>query len=239
MNSDAKTVRGLSIAVVVLSSIFLVGAVAWFALVALFGVAANDPSAISAITYELNSTDGSVFDDDAIYYNDYMDEDTVGAALGILMALGGVFGGWLLIVSVASLVAGILGIRSYNRPEKMGGVFGWAIAGAVLAFLSGRIITMALLIITAVYANKVKRAMAAGGFAAPAYGQPQQPYGYAQQPYYGQPQGFDSLPQQGGYAQQPYGVQPMRPAEAERPASDEGASDAGAPADAAEAPERK
>ena len=66
--------------------------------------------------------------------------------------------------------------------------FGWAIAGAVMSFLTGRLITMALLIVSAVYLNKMRK------YPTIPYGQPYNPYGqygangYGQQtPGYGQP----------------------------------------------------
>ena len=70
MNSDSKTVRGLSIAIVVLAALGILGVIAGFALIAIFGVAVNDPTVIAEIQNELNSTaysSGNYFDDDYIY----------------------------------------------------------------------------------------------------------------------------------------------------------------------------
>ena len=47
MNSDSKTVRGLSIAIVVLAALGILGVIAGFALIAIFGVAVNDPTVIA------------------------------------------------------------------------------------------------------------------------------------------------------------------------------------------------
>ena len=70
MNSDSKTVRGLSIAIVVLAALGILGVIAGFALIAIFGVAVNDPTVIAEIQNELNGTaysSGNYFDDDYIY----------------------------------------------------------------------------------------------------------------------------------------------------------------------------
>ena len=55
MNSDSKTVRGLSIAIVVLAALGILGVIAGFALIAIFGVAVNDPTVIAEIQNELNA----------------------------------------------------------------------------------------------------------------------------------------------------------------------------------------
>ena len=60
---------------------------------------------------------------------------------------------WLVIYYGVVLVAGIMGLQASARPEKLGTAFGWAIAGAALSLLGGNLITMALLIIAAVYSN--------------------------------------------------------------------------------------
>ena len=66
--------------------------------------------------------------------------------------------------------------------RKAGRGFGWAIAGAVASFLTGRIITTVLFVIAAVYLNKMRNTPVA------AYGQPVAPYG--QPPRYGQPMAY-------------------------------------------------
>ena len=125
---------------------------------------------------------------------------------------------WGALCAAVSLVAGILGIRVPTHPDKSGSAFGWSIAGAIVAVLSGRFVTAVLLVIAAVYANKLRHPEPSGY-------QPQQPYG---QPW-GQQPGYSQQPwnNQQSYGQQPsygYGT-PNYP----QPASAAGASAAGAP----------
>ena len=54
MNPDSKTVRGLSIAIVVLAALGILGVIAGFALITIFGVAVNDPTVIAEMQNELN-----------------------------------------------------------------------------------------------------------------------------------------------------------------------------------------
>lgn len=198
MTSDAKTVRGLSIAIVVLSAISILFILVCFAGLAFVGTFANDPGFLSALNNELQSSaqSSSYFDDDYEYYAmlSSMDASTlVHAFIGI----GGVALGLLLACIVVSLVSGILGIKNCDRRAKLGMTFGWMIAGAVLSLLSGRFITMTLTIIAAVYVNKLKKA-------------PEQPVspqgaqGYPGQPYPYNPAFYQQQPMNPG---QPYGQQ--------------------------------
>lgn len=185
-DSNARTLRGVSIAVIILAVlaivIFLLGTVA----VAMFGAIASDPSWYG---------NGISLDDyDHGYYDSLSPEATAGivaASLGIAVAALV----WCILCSVVTLIAGVLGVRNHDKPEKQGGVFGWSIAGAIAAFLSGRIITVILLVIAAVYSNKLRNAAnnpyGQPPYAQPGYGQPMQPQPYGQQ-----------APQQPGYYQQ-------------------------------------
>ena len=185
-NSDARIVRGLSIAVLVLSILAILGALLTTAFLALGGAAITDPSFSGTLASEINS-------DPELNSYGINSGDVIGLTAVTLLAMG-IFVGWLILCSVVSLIAGILGMRNYGNVDKLGAAFGWAIAGAVFSFLCGNIITMILLIISCVYINKVRKA-------------PMVPYGQPQpQPAYGQP----IYGQQQGYAQQPY--QPQAPA---------------------------
>lgn len=197
-NSDARIVRGISIAVIVLSVIsavlFLLGAIVLGAV----GAFASDPSlygnGISAPGYDHG-------------YYDYLSPEGAASLMGLSLGLATAALVWALLCSIGTLVAGILGMRNHDKVEKLGSAFGWAIAGAVLALLSGRFITMILLIVAAIYINKVRNPVA-NPYAQPmyapqGYGQPyQQPQGYGQQPY------AQSAPQPVAY-QQP--AQPAQP----------------------------
>mgnify|MGYP004477432419 CR=1 FL=1 len=231
MSSDAKTVHGLSIAVVVLSALSILAVILGFACLAAFGVVANDPSFVSELNLELQETaqgNTNYFDDDYAYYQALSGTD-VSSLLGVVLGLGVFALIWCLIGSVVPLVSGVLGIRNCARREKLNMTFVWAIVGAAASLLMGNLITMALLIISAVYLNRLKKAPVeqppAGYNGQPpyGYGQPygcnaQQPYGYGQQPSSSldSPYGQSPYGQQNSYGQQgePLGQQTGSPSQA-------------------------
>lgn len=203
-DSNARTVRGIGIAVVILSVLALImfglGAIAVGAL----GAFVSDPSWYG---------DGiSINGYDHGYYDSLSAEEAAGLMSGSMLLVT-----WLLVwgalCAAVSLVAGILGIRVPAHPDKSGSAFGWSIAGAIVAVLSGRLVTAVLLVIAAVYANKLRHPEPSGY-------QPQQPYG--------QPWG-----QQPGYSQQPWNNQQSY---GQQPGYGYGAPNYPQPADAAGAP---
>ena len=194
--SNARTLRGVSIAVVVLAVLailtFLLGAIA----VGIFGAIATDPSLYG---------DGIAIDGYNHGRYDSLSPEGVASIVGLSLGIAIAFLVWGMLCSAVSLIAGILGIRNHDKPEKLGAVFGWSIAGAIVAFLSGRIITTVLLVVAAVYAHKLRNPAPAAYAPQPMYGQPYQ----AQQPYAGQQQYVapQSYAGQQPYADQPYAVQ--------------------------------
>ena len=208
-NSNAKAIKGLSIAVLVFSALTIVAALIGIVALAIGGAALpsiidhgyylyyNDPSFYEGLEelreYGITTTDA---------YNLAM------FAIGITIALVV----WLLLCSAVTLIASILGIRNAAKPEKLASAFGWSIAGAIAAFLSGRMITTVLLVIMAVLIGKARSAQTAGAGYADAGAQT--PYGYAaggysgygypgyaagSVPAYGQPQAMAYQPQQPAY----------------------------------------
>ena len=173
-DSNARIVRGLSIATVVISVLAILAVLAVAVLLAVLGSYMNDPAFVQRVIDEAYSQGSSVH---GITANDV----TMLVSLGIGTILAALV--WSAICSALALVAGIVGIRNSSKQEKLGTAFGWAIAGAVMSFLTGRLITMALLIVSAVYLNKMRK------YPTIPYGQPYNPYGrYGQQtPGYGQP----------------------------------------------------
>ena len=146
-NSDARLVRGLSIAVIVLSALALAGCLLLFVALGIGGALLNDPSSFVVAHNDPEFMEAFARNSDA-------EALAVVTALGLGIAAVGVI--WLVICHGVVLVAGILGLQASSRPEKLGAAFGWAIAGAVLSLLCGNLITMALLIIAAVYLNKLR-----------------------------------------------------------------------------------
>ena len=103
LSSDARVVRGLSIANIILSSLAIVGAVITLAFTVLTVVALNDPSVIGAV-------EGSLSASDLNELRSYgMSEDEMLSVTGGLIGIfGGFFGVWLLISGVVTLIAGII-----------------------------------------------------------------------------------------------------------------------------------
>ena len=198
MNSDSKTVRGLSIAIVVLAALGILSVIVGFAIIAIFGVAVNDPTVIAEIQNELNGTaysSGNYFDDDYIYLGG-MDSGDILAMLNATVGISAFLLVMGLLCVVVQLIVGVIGIKSCADPSKFSKLFGWTIAGIVVSVLTCSVITLVLFIIVAVYVNKMKK-LPPESFA-------QQQMGYAgAQPYTNQ----GSYQAQPGYYQQPY-VQP-------------------------------
>lgn len=184
-NSDARVVRGLNIAVLILSIISLVLCAFMFAIFGIAGVAANDPTTVSNISESLDASieaDGNAEVTDLMDHYGLTTNDVAVGGIAVVLASLGIFSVWAFICTIVPFIASILALRNYNKPEKLGGAFGWAIAGAVFSLLCGALITLVLLIISAVFINRVKNAPTAIPYGQPAYGQ--QPYGQVpQQPY--------------------------------------------------------
>lgn len=158
--NHAKIIRGLSIATVVLSAIAIAGCVIGLFALGAGGIAANEYG-LDAVHYSQNHVDGSFAThwDDGYRHGSYaLSDDELMGLLNFGLIIGAVAVVWELLCAAVSLVAGITGIRGANVKARLGGVFGWSIAGAVAAFLSGRIVTCVLLVIAAVYASKDKNA---------------------------------------------------------------------------------
>lgn len=67
---------------------------------------------------------------------------------------------WEIVVSVVSLLFGIIGLVNIGSPQKLSQLMGISIGGAVVSLLGGHIILMALFIIAAVMAHKDKTTLA-------------------------------------------------------------------------------
>ncbi len=233
MQTDySKTIKGLSIANVILSALMLV----LWAVALLFVIG----------TMGLMNTAGPEAFDHAIaqsgseyYFDEYeiTGSDTLALA-NMIMGLGIGVIVVVALISAVPLIAGIMGLRNYANPQKLGMVMGWSIAGAICAFFTAGIVSTVLLIITAVYASKGKNAAAVYS----AYGaQPGvQGYGQGYGQGYSQPTAYGyqapSTQNAPGYGQQaqPYGqAQPVAPQTYGQPVA---AAPAPAPAPVAAAP---
>ncbi len=152
--THAKAIKGMSIANIVLAALGIFGC-----LIACAGLGVGG-YAVTGSGYDY------VYTDDGIVV-------TTGDVAGILGFLGiFVFLGVICFIFV--LVAGIMGVRGSNKPEKS--VMVWNIVGAVASFFAGGLVTLVLCIVVAVFANKDKQALAYGTpYGAQPYGAPVQP----------------------------------------------------------------
>lgn len=152
-SSDARVVRGVSIAVIVLSSLALAGCLVLMIFLGIGGAVLGNPEFVSQMPV-IHSDTGYTGTLDQ--YASSQDLATLGAlgtlSIGIAMA---VTVGFMLCAAV-SLVAGIMGLRQSGQSGKPGSAFGWAVAGAIAAFVTARWITAVLLVILAVYLNRMK-----------------------------------------------------------------------------------
>lgn len=148
LNPDERMVRGLSVAVIVLSAVALAGCLLLFLALGVGSAMLADPNASFIVAHN----DPEFME--ALAYNGDTEAAIVFTMLGLGVAALGV--AWLAIGHIVVLVGGIVGLRSCTRPQTRNMAFGWSIAGAVLSLLCGNLITMGLLIGSAVYLNKLR-----------------------------------------------------------------------------------
>lgn len=148
--NHANAIRGLSIAVIIIAGLTILACI--IGLVFL-GVGGSYVANMSPDAWEYYLYDGDYYSYD--YYG--VDGSDMAAIMVMLIGLGGIALVCELALSVVALIAGILGLRNYNDPTKMNLVFGWSLAGAITALLSGNMVTMVLLIIMCVFAYKDKQ----------------------------------------------------------------------------------
>lgn len=102
-----------------------------------------------------------------------------------LLIACGVLLGWEGVTCVLTLVAGIFAMKHSAQAEKLDKVFVWGIMGAVAALLGGRLITMTLLIVVAVFSsydrNAAQTAQERAGFAGGAPASAEAPAGASAQ----------------------------------------------------------
>lgn len=156
--SHAKAIKGMSIANIVLGALGILGT-----LIIWMGLGAGG-AAVANSGYDYFYTDDGYI----------IQTSDINALLGMV----GFFVFWVFICLALVMVAGIMGVRGANKPEKLKSVMVWNIVGAIASFLGAGIASLVLCIVVAVFANKDKQAFAAAPYAAPtapAYGAPVQP----------------------------------------------------------------
>lgn len=156
--NHANALRGLSIAVVIIAGLTILACVIGFVFL---GVGGSYLANMSPDAWEYYMYDGDYYDYGYGYDYYGVDGSDMAAIMALLVGVGGIAIFWELALSIVGLIAGILGLRNYQNLGKLNLVFGWSLAGAIAAFLSGNIVTMVLLIIMCVFAHKDKQLGAA------------------------------------------------------------------------------
>lgn len=201
--NHAKAIKGLSIAAIVISAVLIVCYILGMVMVGVTGTYAADY--LSSYAYD------DMFDNHYEYHS--FDADDA-AAFSAIMGVVNVALAFCVIGVVVCLIGGIIALRNYDKPEKLGAVFGWSIAGAILGFVATGVILTVLFVIIAVFANSDKKLYQSGMYYAM-----NQPYAQAQgyqTPVYAMPV-VDAAPMQSVPAQQPvvpadaYQAQPSAP----------------------------
>ena len=174
MNSDSRAVKGLNIAIIVLAALSLVGSIFVAFSVGVVGIAFSDPSVQSSLYDEL------YYD---YYYGDLYDsgltpDDMIARLIG-LGSVGVAFSLLTLGTSIFTLITGIFGVRNAGNADKLGSTFIMTIISIVLNVLCFSLIMLILLIISAVFINKVRKSAVSIPFAANAAA----PGAYQQQIY--------------------------------------------------------
>lgn len=161
MNSDSRAVKGLNIAIIVLAALSLVGSIFVAFSVGVVGIAFSDPSVQSSLYDEL------YYD---YYYGDLYDSGlTPDDMIALLIGLGSVGVAFSLLTlgtSIFTLITGIFGVRNAGNADKLGGTFIMTIISIVLNVLCFSLIMLILLIISAVFINKVRKSAVSIPFAA-------------------------------------------------------------------------
>lgn len=98
--------------------------------------------------------DQSIGDLDVVSTDSADDSTDAAAGLAVAAAVLVPLAVATILKDVVTLVAGIVAIRGAYLPERLGRVFGWTLAGAIVSGLSCNLVTCALCIVTCVFAHK-------------------------------------------------------------------------------------
>lgn len=149
----AGSTRGIGVAVVALSAAALA-----LCLLCAVGVGLTGAFFDSSLPYEM-ARSGAFEDVYGYSYGGYgISSAEVYGVVEFMLIACGILLGWEGITCVLTLIAGILAMKRSAQAEKLDRVFVWGIVGAVAALLGGRLITMTLLIVVAVFSNSDRNA---------------------------------------------------------------------------------
>lgn len=148
--------RGLGIAAIALSSVSLLVCLLG-AVLLVVASSALDASTMESLAYEMSRYGGYGYGHD--YYGFGYGGENMATVLSLTFVLAGVTLGWESLTCVVSLVASVMVFRAANDSARLGKVFGWSLAGAVASLLGGRLVTMGVLIVAAVFATRDRSAI--------------------------------------------------------------------------------
>lgn len=142
-NQDARTVRGLSIASVILAGIgvalwgiIALGVLVGGGLFGLFGFAACSSGAACGTAAEAGIAAGVLGVSFFIFF--------------IMLAFG-------LGLAAICLIAGIKGMKNFNNPNAYDNLFAWSIGAAVASFVTGGVVSTVLFVITAAFLSRMRQ----------------------------------------------------------------------------------
>lgn len=152
-SNSARVLRGLSIAIIVISIIaILANLVMGVATGGLGALAANpDVQASASGSFSADPETQAAMDELGMTEQDAMN------LTGGLFVLGGVYLVAVAVLTVFNLIAGIMGLRGGKRPEKAGSAMAWMIVSAIISLFGMNIVLLVLSIIGAVFASKTKK----------------------------------------------------------------------------------
>lgn len=212
MNSDLRVIKGVNIAVIILSGLGLLGAIIT-AIASAVGHGYLYSPEFQSLLYSLFEEEMSP-SSSGMSYDDAVNMTTLISSVTIVMfVVISILG---IVVKGVLIAAGYFGLKTAEDPSRAKTSFIWAIVGAILAGLCGSFVSMILFIVSAVYLNKLRRAdgpSAFTGSTAPYYSVPYQqvPYQptYTAAPVPPQTPGVPVQPQP--VVSQPMPVQPVQP----------------------------
>lgn len=151
-SSSAKVLKGLSIAIIVISILSICANLFIGLAMGGAGIIAAQPEVQEQINadVQLDPSSQQALDDMGL-----TQEDAVVLTTGLL-ALGGIGLVITALLCILCLVSGIIGFRASSRPEKAGSAKVWMIVGAVAGVISFNFLAAILCIIAAVFAHKFK-----------------------------------------------------------------------------------
>lgn len=160
MDKNARLVRSINLAGIVISGIEVFGLVTLLLLLAISAPALNDPDVMDMVMGQLqggtSSSGSSAFDgSSASSAYDYagMSSDDVKS----MFQMGAGYIGALLACKVVALVAAITAFINWSKPERLGAPFVLAVIASFISMFTGSIISVVLYICSAFYISRTRK----------------------------------------------------------------------------------